>query len=91
MKKALPLLLLLAVITASCKNTWNDNDKKALYQACSEEAANAGTPPEQVKPYCDCVIKKILAKYPDENDAMAHKDSVAKDPDLISCRMERDK
>jgi len=89
MKKLVPLLIVL--IIASCKNTWNSDDKKAFYEACEDDAKSNGTDPGKIKPYCDCVFGKIMAKYPNENEALAHIDSLAKDPDLISCKTERTK
>ena len=88
MKKIIALLLIILFFT-SCKNTWSDEDKKAFYDACTEDANHAGSPPEKIKPYCDCVLGKIMAKYPSENDALEHIDSLAKDPDLISCKTVR--
>ncbi len=90
MKKIL-LLASLCLAFTSCKNTWSDDDKKAFYNACMEDAKSAGSAPEKIKPYCDCVFGKIVARYPNENDALEHMDSLAKDPGLMTCKTERDK
>jgi len=89
MKKTAILLLLMAAF-ASCKNTWDEDDKKSFYDACMEDAKSSGAPAEKIKPYCDCVFSKIMAKDPNENDALEHMDSLAKDPDLIGCKTARD-
>jgi hypothetical protein len=89
--KKLASLLLLLVAFASCKNTWSEDDKKAFYESCMDDARSNGAPQDKIKPYCDCVFGKITAKYPNENDALEHMDSLAKDPDLMSCKTERDK
>jgi hypothetical protein len=83
------VLLLLIVAFSACKNTWNEDDKKSFYEACEEDARSNGAAPDKIKPYCDCVFGKIMAKYPNENDALEHMDSLAKDADLMSCKTER--
>lgn len=90
MKQIIALLFLTAVF-ASCKNTWSEEDKKAFYDSCTEDAKSSGTSLEKIKPYCDCVFGKIIAKYPNENDALEHMDSLARDPELLSCKIVRDK
>ena len=88
--KRILFFLLLIITAASCKNTWSQEDKKAFYEACTEDAANGGSTPEKIKPYCDCVLGKIMEKYPNGNDALEHMDSLAKDHGLISCKTQRD-
>jgi len=86
--KKIPLFLLLIILSASCKNTWNQEDKDAFYQACTEEARTWAGSQEKAKAYCDCVFAKMEKKYPNEEDALEHIDILAKDTDLIKCKEE---
>ena len=88
MKKLLPLLLLLIILTTSCRETWSSETKDSFYQACTDEAGKWSGTPERAKTYCDCVLGKMMAKYPHEEDALEHIDSLAKDPGLINCKEE---
>ena len=87
MKKIFPILFL-AILSASCKNTWSDEDKDAFYQACTEEANTWAGSPAKAKTYCDCVFEKMTRKYPHEEDALEHIDSLGKDPELLKCKDE---
>ena len=86
--KKMSLLVLFIILSASCKNTWNQEDKDAFYQACTGEAATWAGSPEKAKAYCDCVFSKMEKKYPNEEDALEHIDILAKDTDLIKCKEE---
>ena len=41
---------------------------------------------ERAAKYCDCVIEKVKAKYPNEDDAMKYIDSLVNDKDLRACK-----
>ncbi len=84
MRKFVPALLLLML--ASCKNTWNEDDKDAWRQACTENAMHWAGNEQQAKTYCDCVLEKIMQKYPNENDALEHVGDLATDSSVQSCR-----
>jgi hypothetical protein len=87
MKKLRPLLLLV-VLLPSCLGTWTDESKNKFYRGCTTDAlAWAGTP-EKAQEYCDCVFTKMTRKYPVAEEAMAHMDSIAKDPDIAACKEE---
>jgi len=87
--KAIFALLLLAIVSPSCKEKWNEEDKKAFYQACTETARNDWAKTDDIaKIYCDCVFNKMYQKYPHEEDALEHIDILAKDTDLIKCKDE---
>ena len=88
MRKLLPLLLLIAVFTTSCREKWNESTKNQFYEGCTEEANHWAATHEIAKTYCDCVLEKMMAKYPHQEDAFEHLDSLAKDPDLIRCKEE---
>ena len=86
----LTLLLLLPIIAiSSCKEKWNEEDKRAFYTACTETASKDWAPNDSVaKVYCDCLFDKMAIKYPEEEDMLEHIDKLAKDTDLIKCRQE---
>ena len=83
-KYLLTILLLLPVL--SCKNTWDDEDKKMFYQSCMDAAKGDGHPDDKAKTYCDCLMEKMMTKYPNESDALDHLDSVATDTDMQKCK-----
>ena len=80
------LLIIPVILLVSCKNTWNQDDKDSFYQACTDEAIKWAGSPEKAKTYCDCVLGKMMTKYPHEDDALEHIDELAKDTALINCR-----
>ena len=87
MTKLLPLLLFV-VLSSSCRETWTTGTKNRFHEACAEEAFKWTGTEALAKTYCDCVLEKMMAKYPHEMDALEHIDSLAKDPDLIGCKEE---
>lgn len=78
----------MVMLSVSCKNTWNEEDKSAFYEACTGEAIRWAGTQEVAKTYCDCVFGKMEKKYPNEEDALEHIDVLAKDTDLIKCKEE---
>ena len=85
MKKYIPLLLLI-IITASCRNAWNEADSITFNRACLDDAKTWAGSPEKAGIYCNCVIAKVKEKYPDENDAMKQIGNLATDKDLQGCK-----
>lgn len=83
MKKLFPILLLATFI--SCK-TWDDEGKSTFHKACEEEFKEWAGSDAKAKTYCDCLLEKVMVKYPDENDALEHINDLAKDSTLLSCR-----
>ena len=79
------LLLALLAITA-CKNTWSREDKATFYETCTEEARPWTGSPEKATTYCDCVFTHMEKRYPNEEDALEHMDSLAKDTSLLNCK-----
>ena len=79
----------LLLLSSSCKEKWNEEDKRAFYTACTEEARKSWAPSDSMaRAYCDCVFGKMSLKYPDEEDLLEHIDKLAKDTDLMKCREE---
>jgi hypothetical protein len=78
--------LLIVLMCSSCKNTWSDEDKKMLYDSFMENAMTWAGSKEKAKAYSDCVVEKIMLKYPNEAEALAHMDSIMRDADLKKCK-----
>jgi hypothetical protein len=78
-----------ALLFPSCKEKWNESDKKAFYTACTETARKDWADSDTLaKTYCDCLFEKMAKKYPEEEEMLLHIDQLAKDTDLIKCRDE---
>ncbi len=56
------VLVALAFTVASCGGGWSDDDKKKFMDKCSEGASAMGEAGEK---YCQCMLDKIVEKYPD--------------------------
>jgi hypothetical protein len=85
MKKYLLIAVCLCCFI-SCKNTWDDDDKHTFYQSCMDAAKGDGHPENKAKPYCDCLMNKMMEKYPNESDALDHIDSVITDTSMQQCK-----
>lgn len=80
------LILFLACIFSSCKNTWSDEDKQAFYNVCIEDAKGWAGSDDRARVYCDCVFTEIARKYPNENDALEHINELIKDSSMHACK-----
>lgn len=80
------LSALLIVLFASCKNTWNEEDKASFYLACVDDAKTWAGSPDRAKTYCDCVFEKMEKIYPNESDALEHINELTKDTSLVNCK-----
>ena len=85
MKKYL-LFLLLTMIGASCRSTWNETDEKTFNKECLDDAKTWAASPEKAGIYCDCVIAKVRQKYPNEDEAMSHVKELVADSISLSCK-----
>src|SRR5262245_4392004 len=75
MKKVLfPFLVLGATVITSCG--WPKEDIDSLRTACMEDARTWAAGPDQAKTYCDCVVEKVMKKYPRVTDAMENMDKI---------------
>lgn len=86
--KHLFIVVLAALLLAqtACKNTWSGEDKDLFRQACMEDAEKWAGSVDKAKTYCDCVMDKVMLKFPHESDALEHMDSVINDPDVRGCK-----
>ena len=73
-------------IAVSCKNAWNEAGDKAFHKACVDDTKTWAVSPEKAEIYCNCVIEKVKAKYPDEDDAMKQIGDLSTDKDLQACK-----
>lgn len=83
--KILPIVCVLAM--ASCK-TWDESDQQAWRQACMENAGKWAADEQNAKTYCECVLDKMMKKYPDVNQALEHVNDLATDTSFYNCRKE---
>lgn len=70
MKKLLQIALVLVVAASltQCKSKgWSDAQKKTFLDPCKKGAATA-MGEDKAGAYCDCVLGKIMAKYPNASD-----------------------
>jgi hypothetical protein len=85
MKRIIATVTLVPVLFCSCSNTWTQEDKDSFYQACMDDAATWSGSAESSRVYCDCVLNKIVEKYPHVSDALEHIEQLAKDPQMQEC------
>lgn len=80
-------IMLIAVIGLSaCERKWSDEDKRLYQESCMEDAVTWAASGTDAQKYCDCMLGKLMQKYPDVKDMMANMESVINDPDLRTCR-----
>lgn len=84
MKKLIWLLPLVAL--ASC-NGWHQENKDAFYEACMDDARTWIDDPAKQKTYCECVIIKVMEKYPTVDEALENIENMSRDPDIQACKI----
>ncbi|NCX95705.1 MAG: hypothetical protein EBX41_04710 [Chitinophagia bacterium] len=84
MKQALFVFAIL--LLTSCKNTWTEEDKTSWMTACEDNAKHDFDSPEKSQVYCECVLNKMMAKYPKINDALEHLPELMNDTALTNCK-----
>lgn len=78
---------LVAVLCSSCGDQWTQSDKESFYQACVDDTKTWVADPDKVEMYCDCVMIKVLRKYPNVNDAVDNIEIISRDPEIQECRI----
>lgn len=72
MKKIISIAILSLLVTACNQGKkavkWPQAEKDAFKESCFENAKE-GIGEEKAVIYCDCMLEKIMKKYPDVNDA----------------------
>jgi hypothetical protein len=67
MKKLIAILFLCSAF-CSCARKWTDKDKSEFVSGClSRQVRELGQ--EKARTYCNCLLNKVVARYPDANDA----------------------
>lgn len=84
--KIVPATLLLALSFTSCKS-WDEPDQQAWKQACMENATKWAADEANAKTYCDCVLEKMMKKYPNVNDALEHVQELSTDTAFYYCKL----
>lgn len=89
-KKQIKFVVFICLILAlsSCKNTWDEESKDAWRSACLENAHNMFATPKQASTYCDCVLDKIIERYPNLNDALENTATLAADTAFHACKVQ---
>jgi ABC-type Zn uptake system ZnuABC Zn-binding protein ZnuA len=60
-------------------NEWYEEDKKEFMKDCTEPSNHPGITKDQVKIYCECMMEKIMKKYPKYSDTYNKEKSEFKD------------
>ena len=79
--------MLLSGSVTSC-NTWSEDTKQTWQQACTDNAVTWAASKDDAVTYCNCVMEKMIAKYPDVNDALGHVPELATDTAFYACRQQ---
>jgi hypothetical protein len=63
------IILVTVSIFISCKTKWSDKDRSEFISGCMQGGAVTDMGKEKAKNYCQCMLEKIIVKYPDRRDA----------------------
>jgi hypothetical protein len=85
--KKLFIILAVVVSCSSCQSAWNQSDKDAFYEACIDDANTWSGDPAKSKQYCECVMVKVLERYPNVNYALENIETLSRDPEIKKCRI----
>ena len=62
------ILLFGCLFSSSCDRKWTEKDKSEFVGGCmSRQAGELGA--EKAKSYCQCLLEKVVQKYPNAYDA----------------------
>jgi len=56
------------VTLVACKRKWTEKDRSDFYAGCLS-GARANKDVSNPKAYCSCLLEKVVATYPNANDA----------------------
>ena len=65
-QKALTIFIFICLL--SCKRKWTTEDKTQFLGGCLKGAIK-DMGEEKAKPYCTCLLNKVVTRYPNANDA----------------------
>lgn len=57
-----------------------------FHQSCMEDAMDKAKSEKHAKVYCDCVLQKVMKKYPRYEDALSNIDSISSDENIQKCK-----
>jgi hypothetical protein len=60
-------------------NEWYEEDKKQFMKDCQKPSDNPEITKEKLKIYCECMMEKIMKKYPNYKDTYGKTKSEFKD------------
>lgn len=80
------LLLAGLLLLGSCKEGWDEENKKAYRQSCMEEARTWGGTEAQAEQYCNCSLEKVMQHYSSIEEVLVNKDSLQLRQELDACR-----
>jgi len=62
------IFFLLMISCFSCKRKWTEKDKSEFLAGCLKNAVkNIGE--QKAKPYCNCLLQRVIERYPNARDA----------------------
>ena len=62
------ITIFIILFLLSCKRKWTTEDKTDFLGGCLKVAIK-DMGEEKAKPYCSCLLEKVVARYPNANDA----------------------
>jgi len=68
-KTSIIYALCISVLIFSCKRKWTENDRTEFISGCMNGGAVSDMGKEKAREYCQCMLEKIIAKYPNRRDA----------------------
>ncbi|MEI8278209.1 MAG: hypothetical protein WCG87_00515 [Bacteroidota bacterium] len=84
--KRLCFVAICVLSLSACKSTWDEEAKSLYTQSCMEDANRWAASPKEAKTYCDCMLEKVMTKYPDVNEILEHPEKLMDDPELRKCK-----
>jgi hypothetical protein len=74
------------LIVASCTDFWSGSNQRRFLDVCNESAMKWAGTQDKADAYCNCVLQKMMKKYPNEEDAFSHMGELSQDTSLINCK-----
>ena len=64
------LLISSFMFLVSCKRPWSEKDKADFVSGCLAGGAVKDLGETRAKNYCNCMLTKVMTRYPNRNDAL---------------------
>jgi hypothetical protein len=62
------VIFILIFFLPSCKRGWTEKDRAEFLSACTK-GATQDMGPDKARQYCNCMLEKIVSRYPNALDA----------------------